>query len=388
MRPILINDITLRDGEQAPGVNFYPEEKCRIAEQLLKMNIPIIEAGFAIASDNDFDAIQMISKRFGHKSGPVICSMARATLRDIERAAESVRPAARGRVQVVLGTSDIHLKYKFKKTRNEIKDIAHKTVRYAKTLCADIEFAAEDATRSDIDFLTEVTQIAVAAGATTIELPDTVGYATPHEYAHLVQHIVDHMDPGITVATHCHNDLGLAVANTLFGIMAGASQAEVTINGIGERVGNASAEEVIMALKTRQDYFQIQLDINTKEIMKTSELVEELSAIKVANNKAIVGCNAFRHESGIHQDGLIKNKSTYQIMEPEDIGVKGYGLVLGKLSGRHALQDKIQSFGLTMNDQEFDRFYMAFKDVASKKKFLLEEDLLKLIKKHGYETIK
>lgn len=381
MKKILINDITLRDGEQAAGVNFFPEEKLRIAKQLAKMRVPIIEAGFAIASKADFKAIQLISSKLGTKDGPVICAMARANKKDIDSAKDSVNSAAKARVQVVLGTSDIHIKYKFNKTRREIKRLAYEMVKYAKTLIDDVEFAAEDATRSDIDFLIDVFKVCIKAGARTLEIPDTVGYSTPNEYYEIVKAVVKNVPKDIVVATHCHNDLGLAVANTLAGIMAGARQVETTINGIGERVGNAAFEEVVMALKTRKNFYKIELDINTKEIINTSRLVEELSGIKIADNKPVVGRNAFRHESGIHQDGLLKNKETYQIIEPTDIGLDGYGLVLGKLSGMHALKDKIIKSGYSLTEDEFSKIYENFKDLASKKKFILDEDIFNLVNK-------
>ncbi|PIR88203.1 MAG: 2-isopropylmalate synthase, partial [Candidatus Harrisonbacteria bacterium CG10_big_fil_rev_8_21_14_0_10_45_28] len=344
MEKILINDITLRDGEQAPGVNFFPEEKLKIARQLVKLGLPIIEAGFPIASESDAEGVNLVAKEFGNDI--IISAMCRANKKDIEVAAKALGNAKKGRIQVVMGTSDIHLKHKFNMTREQAKELSIEMVKYARNFTNDVEFAAEDSTRSDLNYLIEVCRACVEAGAKTIELPDTVGYATPEGYALWVSKIVEALPKDIVVATHCHNDLGLAVANTLAGLMAGAKQAEVTVNGIGERVGNAASEEVIMALKTREDYYQKDINyINTKEIINTSKLIEELSAIKIAYNKAIVGRNAFLHESGIHQDGLLKSPQTYQVINPQDIGLSGYNLLLGKLSGRHALEDKLAQLG-------------------------------------------
>ena len=379
MRKLLINDITLRDGEQAAGVNFFPEEKLKIAEQLVQMKVPIIEAGFAIASESDYRGIQLIATELGQKTGPVICAMARGAKKDIEMAADSVSRAEKGRVQVVIPTSDIHAKYKLQMTRSEIKEIIHTMVGYAKSLIDDVEFAAEDATRSDKTFLLEAFQVSVEAGAKTVEIPDTVGYAMPDEYAAVVRSVVKQMPEGVVVATHCHNDLGLAVANTLAGIRAGANQAELTINGLGERAGNASLEEVVMAIKTREKYFNIQIDIDTTLISKISKLTEKLSRVDVAANKAIVGKNAFLHESGIHQHGMLCNKETYQIIDPEMIGLKEQAFVIGKLSGKHAFKKKIEELGYQVSSTQFQKIYTEFKDLAGKKKRILEEDIINLM---------
>lgn len=381
MQPVLINDITLRDGEQAPGVNFFPEEKLRIAEQLVKLGLPIIEAGFPIASESDAKGVNLVAKEFGNHV--IISAMCRANKKDIEVAAEALGNARKRRIQVVMGTSDIHLKHKFNMARPEAQDLSVEMVRYAMTFTNDVEFAAEDSTRSDLDYLIKVCQACVSAGATTIELPDTVGYATPEGYGFLIGRVVQALPRDkVAVSTHCHNDLGLAVANTLSGIKSGARQAEVTINGIGERVGNAASEEVIMSLKVRKDEFKMDIDyINTKEIMNTSRLVEELSGIKLAYNKAIVGRNAFLHESGIHQDGLLKFSQTYQLIEPKDIGLDGYRLLLGKLSGKHALEDKLIELGYKLNKQEMEAFARYFKDNAAKKKFITDDDVSNLLKR-------
>ena len=378
MDKVLINDITLRDGEQAPGVNFLPQEKLRIARQLVKLGVPIIEAGFPISSESDVEGVRLIAEEFGDEI--IICAMGRAHKKDIEIAAKALGDAKKGRIQVVMGTSDIHLKHKFNMTRAQAKDLCVDMIKYAKTFKDDVEFAAEDSTRSDRTYLTEVCKACVEAGAGTIELSDTVGYATPDEYGSLVKAIIRALPKNIVVATHCHDDLGLAVANTLAGIKSGAKQTEVTVNGIGERVGNAASEEVIMALKIRQDTFKKNIDyINTKEIINTSRLVEELSGVKISHTKAIVGRNAFLHESGIHQDGLLKSPQTYQLLDPKDIGLSGYGVVLGKLSGRHALENKIVELGFMLNERELMEFTEYFKNQAAKKKFITDDDVVTLL---------
>ena len=386
MEFMLINDITLRDGEQAAGVNFFPEEKLKIAGQLVKLGMPIIEAGFPIASESDARGVSLVAKEFGNDI--TISAMCRAHKKDIEVAAKSLGNARKGRIQVVMGTSDIHLKHKFNMGRQEALELSADMVRYAKTFMADVEFAAEDSTRSEWQYLVNVCKACADAGAKTIELPDTVGYSTPGEYSLLVSTVVKALPEDVVVSTHCHNDLGLAVANTLAGIVAGARQAEVTINGIGERVGNAASEEVIMALKTRKDIFQKDIDyVNTKEIINTSRLIEKLSKIKIAYNKAIVGRNAFLHESGIHQDGLLKSPQTYQLLNPTDIGLDNYQLVLGKLSGKHALEDKLDKLGFRLNAQDMDRFSRFFKDNAAKKKFITDDDVATLVEKFRKEKI-
>lgn len=384
MEPVLINDITLRDGEQAAGVNFFPEEKLKIAEQLVKLGLKIIEAGFPIASESDTQGVSLVAKEFG--GCITVSAMCRAHKTDIEVAAKALGKASKGRIQVVMGTSDIHLKHKFNMSRQEALDLSYQMVRYARTFVEDVEFAAEDATRSNWDYLADVCKACVEAGARTVELPDTVGYATCEEYALLIKKVVEALPKNIIVSTHCHNDLGLAVANTLSGIMAGALQAEVTVNGIGERVGNAATEEVITSLKTRQDFYKKDIDyINTREIMNTSKLVEKLSQIKIAYNKAIVGRNAFLHESGIHQDGLLKSPQTYQLIDPRDIGLAGYSLMLGKLSGKHALKDKLLELGIELTREGLEKFSLYFKDHAAKKKFITDDDVMNLLKRFKKE---
>lgn len=380
MQPIFINDITLRDGEQAAGVNFFPEEKLKIAEQLVRMGLPIIEAGFPIASEQDAKGVELVAGAFGRDI--IISAMCRAVFKDIEVAARSLGKAPKRRIQVVMGTSDLHLKHKFNMSRGQGLDVSVEAVKYARQFSEDVEFAAEDSTRSDLQYLIRVCKASVEAGAATVELPDTVGYATPEEYYRMVEAVVKVLPSSAVVSTHCHNDLGLATANTLAGIQAGAKQAEVTINGIGERVGNASSEEVIMALKTREDFYNVNIKyINTKEIIRTSKLVEELSQIKIAHNKAIVGRGAFLHESGIHQDGLIKSPQTYQLLNPQDIGLEGYQLVLGKLSGKNALRQKLRSLDIKLNDEEAKEFSVFFKDNVAKKKFITDDDIATLYKR-------
>jgi 2-isopropylmalate synthase len=381
LKTILFNDITLRDGEQAAGVNFYPEEKLKIARQLAKMNIPIIEAGFPAASKSDFEGVKLVATELG-TADRVICAMARADKKDIEAAWEAVKYAENPRIQVILSTSDIHLQSQLKLSRTKAYYLAKDMVAYAKNLCNDIEFAAMDATRSDIEYLIKVLNACVCEGARTLELPDTVGYATPDEYGRLIETVAKYIPKDIVIATHCHDDLGMATANTLAGIQAGARQAECTVNGIGERVGNAPLEEVLMALKARQSYYGVDVgNINTTEIALTSRLVATLSGIPIAPNKAVVGQNAFLCETGIHQHGLIANQETYQILKPEEIGLEPLSLVLGKLSGSHALKKRLQELGFKIGDGKFKELYQEFKELASKKKFIVDADIISLVKR-------
>lgn len=381
MRKVKFNDITLRDGEQSPGVNFFPEEKLDIARHLVAMNIPIIEAGFAVASESDFQGVNRIAAELGTQDTLVVCSMARAHRRDIEAAYEALKPAKKPRIQVVLATSDLHLEHKLNLTRAQVLELTRETVTFARSLVNDVEFAAEDATRSDLGFLCDVFLAAIESGAKTLEIPDTVGYSTPAEYGMIVKHVVKAVAEknDVVVSTHCHDDLGLATANTLAGLAAGAGQAECTINGIGERAGNASFEEVIMALKTRPTQFGVEADIETHGLLEASKLVEALSKMRVAPNKAIVGDHAFKHESGIHQHGMLCNSETYQIIDPETVGAKKFDLMLGKLSGKHALQTKIEELGLDIGAKDFDRVYRAFKDVSAKKKMIVDADIVNLV---------
>lgn len=378
MKQVLFNDITLRDGEQAVGVNFLPEEKLRIAKQLAEMGVPIIEAGFPVASNSDFEGVKLVAQELGNDER-VICAMARADKKDIDVAWEAVKYAKKPRIQVIMSTSDIHLDY-LKKTKKEAMGEAGHMVGYASKYC-EVEFAAMDATRSDLEYLKGMLNICVLMGATTLEIPDTVGYATPEEYAGIIKAVVEDMPNDIVVATHCHNDLGLATANTLAGIKAGARQAECTINGIGERVGNAPLEEVVMALKARREYYGVDVGIDTTKIMRASELVAELSGIPIAPNKAIVGKNAFLCESGIHQHGMLANKQSYQILDPKDIGIDEQPLVLGKLSGKHALRERLEALGYSIGDGRFDRVYQEFKELAGKKKIIADDDIIRLVER-------
>ena len=372
--------ITLRDGEQAAGVNFYPDEKLAIAEKLALLNVPIIEAGFAASSPSDFNAIDLISREIGLDSNaPIICSMARAKKHDIEVAAEALSQASNKRIQVVLSTSDIHLKHKFNIGRNEAREITQEMVEYAVSFGCEVEFAAEDATRTDTDFLIDIFKIAVDSGVSTVEIPDTVGYISPVVYGKLVSSVCKALPDNIIISTHCHNDLGLAVANTLAGIASGAKQVEVTINGIGERAGNASLEEVVMNLDTRKDLYKIDTGIETKHILSASQLVSHLSGMFIQKNKAIVGDNAFLHESGIHQHGMLKSKDTYQIIDPEKIGWAGSQMIIGKHSGKYALLSKLRSMGIELADDEFVNFYEKFKIFSSNNKIIVDSDIQNMV---------
>jgi len=383
LRKILFNDITLRDGEQSPGVNFFPEEKLEIARALAAMRVPIIEAGFAASSESDWKGVNLVAEEVGGEGGPVICSMCRADKRDIDAAVEALRPARRPRVQVVLATSDLHLEHKLRMTRDQAVARIAETVAHARARVEDVEFAAEDATRSDREFLRLCFKTALENGARTLEIPDTVGYAVPEEYADIVADTLANV-PGAdkaVISTHCHDDLGLAVANTLAGIAAGAGQAECTVNGIGERAGNAALEEVLVATRIRPQRFGVESDIDATGLIGISKLVERLSRMPVAPNKAIVGANAFRHESGIHQHGMLLNAETYQIISPAMVGAAAFRLELGKLSGKHALKQALERLEIDPGDKGFDEFYIAFKDMAAKKKLILDEDLVNLARR-------
>jgi 2-isopropylmalate synthase len=371
---VRIFDTTLRDGEQSPGVSLTADMKLQIAEQLAKLGVDVIEAGFPVSSPGDMSGVQMIARNVGrakrnNKHGviadpPGIAAMARASRTDIDSAWRGVRDAIYPRIHIVLATSDIHLEYKLRKTRPEVIEMARSSVTYARNLCKDVEFSAEDATRSDRDFMVQVLEAAVEAGATTLNIPDTVGYAMPEEYGTLIGFIHDHFaSAGVTVSAHCHDDLGLATANTLAGLANGARQVEGTINGIGERAGNACMTETVMALRTRAPLFSLETNIITKEIARTSKLVSDLTGMVVQPNKAIVGANAFAHQAGIHQDGMLKNKRTYEIMDPADVGVSESLLVLGKLSGRNALRSKLEKLGYQVEGEQLDQVSIRVKQV-------------------------
>jgi len=379
MEKIIIFDTTLRDGEQAPGASLTSSQKLEIAYQLEKLGVDIIEAGFPIASPDDFAAVSEISKKI-KKSG--VCGLARCLKQDIEAAAKAVKPALHPRVHLFLATSKIHLKYKFRKAEEEIIAIARNAVKMCRNLCDDIEFSPEDATRSDRDFLYRVIETAINEGASTINIPDTVGYSYPQEVYSLIEDINNHV-PNIdeaVIAIHCHDDLGMATANSMSAVLAGARQVHCTINGIGERAGNASLEEIVMAVKTRKDAFSgLYTQINTKEIFRTSRLVSNLTDFIVPPNKAVVGRNAFRHESGIHQDAFLKNKKTYEIMNPKDVGIAQSMLVLGKHSGRHAFRDRLKTMGFHLDEEKLNKAFVRFKEVADRKKDIYDDDLRAIV---------
>ncbi len=375
---ILIFDTTLRDGEQSPGSSMNIQEKLEVAQQLKRLNADIIEAGFPIASDGDFEAVREVASTV---KGVTIAGLARTGKADVERAYEALKPADRPRIHVFVATSDIHLKAKLKKTREEVVQMTGESVALARKLVDDVEFSAEDATRSDPDYLVKVFQTAIDAGATTINIPDTVGYTIPEEYTKLIEYIRSRIRaPGqLVISVHCHNDLGLAVANSLAAIRAGARQVECTINGIGERAGNASLEEIVMALRVRKDFFTYQSDIVTEQIYPSSRLLSQITGISVQPNKAIVGSNAFAHEAGIHQDGVLKEKLTYEIMTPQSIGLPSNMLVLGKHSGRHAFRERVKTLGYELTDAQIDTAFIVFKQIADKKKEVYDEDIEAII---------
>lgn len=376
---VIIFDTTLRDGEQAPGFSMNTEEKIRLALQLEKLGVDYMEAGFPISSPGDFDAVQKVAAVIKNAGVAGLC---RANRKDISVGWDALKGAVRPRIHTFLATSEIHMKYKLKKTRAEVLEIAKDAVTFARNLCDDIEFTAEDALRSDVDFLCQVVEVAINAGARTINLPDTVGYTIPSEIAEVVSAIMNKV-PNIDKArlsAHCHNDLGLASANSLAAVMAGAQQIECTINGIGERAGNTSLEEVVMALNVRKDLFSdIEIGINTKEIYRTSKLLTSITGIGVQPNKAIVGKNAFAHEAGIHQDGVLKNRETYEIMTPESVGYPSNSLVLGKHSGRHAFTNRLEALGFSLDAEKLENAFNKFKDLADKKKEVYDEDLEMLV---------
>ncbi|MEH2054948.1 MAG: 2-isopropylmalate synthase [Nostoc sp.] len=385
---IIIFDTTLRDGEQCPGATLNIDEKLVIAKQLARLGVDVIEAGFAFASPGDFEAVKKISQIVGTENGPVVCSLARAIKADIEAAAEALKPAVNARIHTFISTSDIHLEYQLRKSRAEVLAIAKEMVAYAKSFMTDIEFSPMDAARTDPEFLYQVLEGAIAAGATTVNIPDTVGYTTPSEFGAMIKGIIENV-PNIDqaiISVHGHNDLGLAVANFLEAVKNGARQLECTINGIGERAGNASLEELVMALHVRRQYFNPFLgrpadsqesltNIDTRQIYKTSRLVSNLTGMLVQANKAIVGANAFAHESGIHQDGVLKNRLTYEIMDAQLIGLTDNQIVLGKHSGRNAFRTRLKELGFELSDTELNKAFVRFKDVADKKKEISDWDL-------------
>ncbi len=373
-KQITIFDTTLRDGEQSPGASLQKNEKLEIAHQLNRLGVDVIEAGFPIASPDDLDAVKLISKKV---KGPVICALARSLKKDIDAAFEAVKSAKRARIHVFLATSKIHMQYKLKKAEDEILKQAVSAVKYAKKYVSDIQFSPEDSSRTAPDFLFRVIEAVVDAGAKTVNIPDTVGYAIPDEFARLIYNITRRVRNinNAVISVHCHNDLGLAVANSLLAVKNGACQVECTINGIGERAGNASLEEIVMAMLTRKDFFNKKTNIKTKYLYDTSRMVSRLTGIIVQPNKAIIGANAFAHEAGIHQDGILKKRTTYEIMQPKDVGFSETKLVLGKHSGKHALSVRLKKLGFNLKEAELKKAFNKFKILADKKKNVYDEDL-------------
>jgi len=376
MKLIRIFDTTLRDGEQSPGASMNVDEKIQVARQLVKLGVDVIEAGFPIASPGDFDAVSRIATEI---KGATIAGLARAKDEDITTAWRAIKGAPRRRIHTFHSTSDIHLKYQYRITREEALKRSAEMVRLARSLVEDVEFSPMDATRTDIQYLLEVIEAVISAGASTVNIPDTVGYTTPNEFGQLISTIKKKIGGKAVISVHCHNDLGLAVANSLAAILSGAGQVECTINGIGERAGNCSMEEVVMCLQTRKDFFNAGTNINTREIIRTSKLVTRITGIPVQPNKAIVGANAFAHESGIHQDGLLKEKMTYEIMRPEDVGLHHTELVLGKHSGRHAFKARLTELGYELTTSEIETAFKKFKHLADQKKNIFDEDIGALV---------
>jgi len=394
---VKIFDTTLRDGEQSPGATMTSVEKLEIARNLARLGVDIIEAGFPAASPDDLEAVRRIAEEVGNPPAgeegtnvPVICGLARATKGDIDKAWEAVKGAQHPRIHTFLATSEVHMKHKLNMDREQVVERVSEMVTYARSLCSDVEFSPEDAGRSDPEFLYLVLGEAIKAGATTLNIPDTVGYTTPEEFGELIADIrtkTPGMSDDITISVHTHDDLGLATANALAGIRAGARQAEVTINGIGERAGNTSMEEVVMALRTRFPVYQLETGIDTTQISRLSKLVSNYTGISVQPNKAIVGANAFAHEAGIHQDGMLKHNLTYEIMRPEDVGVSQSNLVLGKHSGRHALRARLAEMGHALDDVELDQAFTRFKELADRKKVITDADLEALIADEFYQPL-
>ena len=377
--PLFIFDTTLRDGEQSPGASMTKEEKLRIARQLERMRVDVIEAGFAAASPGDFEAVRAVAEAIKEST---VCSLARANAADIERAAEAIRPAKRQRIHTFIATSPIHMEKKLRMTPDEVVAQAVEAVRLARRFTDDVEFSAEDAGRSELDFLCRIFEAVIEAGATTLNVPDTVGYTLPHEYAEKIRRLIERVPNSDKViwSVHCHNDLGLAVANSLAAVLAGARQVECTINGLGERAGNAALEEIVMAVRTRQDAFPCDTRIDTTQIVPTSKLVSTITGFPVQPNKAIVGANAFAHESGIHQDGVLKHRETYEIMRAEDVGWTTNKIVLGKHSGRRAFRARLEELGIEIaSEEQLNQAFARFKELADKKHEIFDEDLFALM---------
>ncbi|HEY42095.1 MAG TPA: 2-isopropylmalate synthase [Dehalococcoidia bacterium] len=378
MEKVIIFDTTLRDGEQAAGGSMNVSEKLEIARQLEKLGVDVIEAGFPVTSPGDFEAVRLIAEEV---RTPVICVLTHANLEAVDQSWEAVKGAAHPCIHIVLSSSDIHLFYQLRKSREEILKMSCDTVARARKYCDNVEFSAMDASRTDPAYIYQILEAVIDAGATTVNIPDTVGYAMPDEFGGLIDNVFKNV-PNINkaiVSVHCHNDLGLAVANSLEAIKRGARQVEGTINGIGERAGNASLEEIVMAIKTRQDFYDLYTDIDTTQIYKTSRLVSELTGTPVQPNKAIVGANAFRHSSGLHVDGVIKMRTTFEIMDPKSVGVPSSSLVLGKTSGRHAFREHLAELGYSLSEENFSRAFTAFKELADKKKNVTDKDIESIV---------
>ncbi len=372
---VWIFDTTLRDGEQSPGCSMTVPEKLRMAGKLVELGVDILEAGFPIASQGDFEAVEAVGREFPWVQ---VAALARCTRMDVERAAESLKKARRPRIHTFLATSDIHLKHKLKMSRQQVLDNAVAAVELARSYVDDVEFSAEDGARTDPDYLEEVARAVVAAGARTVNIPDTVGYSTPDEYAEIIGRVVNALGDTAIVSVHCHDDLGLAVANSLAAIKAGARQVECTINGIGERAGNCSLEEIVMVMKTRHDRYPYTTGIHTEHLFPSSQMLSSMISFGPQPNKAIVGRNAFAHEAGIHQDGYLKERTTYEIMEPESVGVPESRLVLGKHSGRHALKNRLVDLGFVLSKEELDLVYTEITTLADNKKGLMDEEIAEL----------
>ena len=375
---VVIFDTTLRDAEQTPGASLTVPDKLAIAHQLVRLKVDVIEAGFPISSNEDFEAVRRIGQEV---EGPAICGLSRVVLKDVERAGEALKGAVRPRIHTFVGTSDIHLSGQLRKNQDEVLEMAVAVVKLAKSFCDDVEFSPMDATRTELSYLCEVITATIEAGATTINVPDTVGYTVPEEFGALIRSIrerVANVDDAI-LSVHCHDDLGMAVSNTLAAVAAGARQVECTVNGLGERAGNASLEEVVMALATRADYFGVTSDVATREIVSTSRMVSRLMGIGVPPNKAVVGANAFAHSSGIHQDGVLKVRNTFEIMAPEDVGLEATAIVLTARSGRHALRHRFEELGYRLSKEELDNAYERFLELADKKKEVFDEDLMVIV---------
>ena len=378
MEKVIIFDTTLRDGEQAAGTSLNLQEKLEIAGQLDRLGVDVIEAGFPASSTGDFEAVRLVARELKR---PTICALSLANIEAVDRAWEALKEAEHPRIHVFLSASDIHLAHQLKKSRDEVLKMSRETVARARSYLDDVEFSPMDASRADPAYLYQILEAVIEAGATTINIPDTVGYSTPQEFGSLIQGILDNV-PNIgraVVSVHCHDDLGLAVANSLEAIRVGAGQVECTINGIGERAGNASMEEIVMALKTRRDFFKLTTNIDTTQIYRTSRLVSELTGFPVQPNKAIVGANAFRHQSGIHQDGVLKKSITYEIMDPKWVGIPSSSLVLSKVSGRHAFKERLSELGYTLSEEDLNRAFQGFKRLADKKKDITDRDIESLI---------